>query len=166
MLRFVAKLACFPDDVDLEQDWHRLGSLLGALIDFLSQIEAIYTLDHREKSHRLANLIRLQMANHVPRKPTRAQRNLALCFLHLVFAEQRKPQAGRLTHHLRGLCFSYCQKSDRGRIASRTRASRGHPLLHILYIGGQVHCLVFYRVRPPPVCVEQSTNRHVIKAWS
>ena len=53
----------FAGDVHFEQDGHRLGGGVSALVDFLRQRETVHTFDHREQFHRVPAFVALQMSD-------------------------------------------------------------------------------------------------------
>ncbi len=68
--------------------------------------------------HRVANLVRLQMADEMPARLAGAQRNFRLGFLNLVFAEQKLSGFDRLADGFRRMRFGHGQQRDACGIAT------------------------------------------------
>jgi hypothetical protein len=94
LVRRVAELTGLADNIHLQQNRDCFRRLFGAPVDFFREAEAIDTLDHVEQSDGVAGLVGLEMADHVPAQPARAQGDLGFGFLHLVFAEEAQPEGG------------------------------------------------------------------------
>lgn len=102
-----------------------------APIHLLGQTQAVDALDHLEEVNRIAGLVGLQMADHVPAQPRQTERNLRLGFLDLVLAEDIEPQTRGGAHHLGRLALRHGYKRHLGRLPPGPAARLCNPLLHL-----------------------------------
>jgi hypothetical protein len=129
----------FPGNVDFEEDRDPPGRLLGSRVNFLSETKAVDALNRFKQLHGVPRFVGLEMANHVPAYPARAERNFCFGFLNLAFPEIIKPKFYRFIDHLRRLAFRHGEQQHLLRRTARAGASRFNTLLNRAQVFCQAH---------------------------
>src|SRR6185503_18845992 len=105
-LRLPAEFGRLTGDVDFEQ-YRQLARLFARDPgQFLRKGKAVHTFDGFKQADCVTALVGLEMADQVPPKPARTQRDFGTGFLDAVLAEKREPERGRLPHAIRRLIFA------------------------------------------------------------
>src|SRR5947209_11125614 len=90
-LRRPAALRRLQADVDLHERVHRTAPRAGAAVELAREVDAIDGVDHVEQLERVTDLVRLEVADEVPRHRPPELGDLAARLLHPVLAEHGQP---------------------------------------------------------------------------
>ena len=138
-----ARLALFPADVDLDQNF--LGQVCGGsgALHLLQQVLAVHAFNQSSTTHHFVDLVGLQMADKMPRL-TAISVGVGLFhqFLHMVFAKQVNGQSGAGNHLFHGASLAGGAQQNICRVAAGFTRSGSHIFTDAGHIFGH-HCQLF-----------------------